>query len=207
MFLYRGINTPHVGRSWRSRLVSVLPWVFVLGMAAGSLLPLGNWHGRLGLPSKTAEELQRERDSETIWRRAGNPQRRHAVEVLRTVDGDTFDARVALWPGVELNTRVRLRGIDAPELHAQCECGIPEGRSVDESLARDARRRRRRDLQHRPGQVWRPRRRGRLDAEDAERVVGAGRRGHARDLSERPAAGLVLVTLRTTTTGVPTGTR
>jgi endonuclease YncB( thermonuclease family) len=121
MFLYRGINTPHVGRSWRSRMVSILPWAFVLGMAAGSLLPLGSWNTRLGLPTKTAEELQRERDSETIWRRAGNPNIRHTVDVLRTVDGDTFDARVSLWPGLELNTRVRLRGIDAPELHANCE--------------------------------------------------------------------------------------
>jgi len=121
MFLYRGLNTPHVGRSWRGRLVSVLPWVFVLGVAAGSVLPLGQWNARLGLPPKTADELQRERDSEMIWRRAGNPQTRHTVEVLRTIDGDTFDARVSLWPGLELNTRVRLRGIDAPELHAQCE--------------------------------------------------------------------------------------
>jgi endonuclease YncB( thermonuclease family) len=121
MFLYRGINTPHIGRNWRSRLTSVLPWVFVLGMAAGSLLPLGDWNARLGLPAKTAEELQRERDSEAIWRRAGNPGTRHAVDVLYTVDGDTFDARVILWPGLELKTRVRLRGIDAPERHASCE--------------------------------------------------------------------------------------
>jgi len=121
MFLYRGINTPHIGRSSRSRLVSVLPWAFVIGMAVGSLVPLGRWNTRLGLPSRTAEELQRERDSELIWRRTGNPGIRHAVEVLRTIDGDTFDARVALWPGRELNTRVRLRGIDAPELHANCD--------------------------------------------------------------------------------------
>jgi endonuclease YncB( thermonuclease family) len=121
MFLYRGINTPHAGRSWRGRLTAVLPWVFVLGVAAGSMLPLGDWNARLGLPAKTAEELQRERDSEVIWRRAGNPGTRHAVNVLRTVDGDTFDARVALWPDLELNTRVRVRGIDAPERHASCE--------------------------------------------------------------------------------------
>ena len=62
----------------------MLPWVFVLGVAAGSLLPLGNWHGKLGLPQKSADELQRERDSEMIWRRAGNPQTRHTVDVLRT---------------------------------------------------------------------------------------------------------------------------
>lgn len=134
MFLYRGLNTPHVGRGWRNRLVSVLPWVFVLGVAAGSLLPLGNWQGKFGLPSKTAEELQRERDSETIWRRAGNPQTRHMVDVLRTVDGDTFDARVSLWPGVELNTRVRLRGIDAPERHAHCDAEFRKADAATKAL-------------------------------------------------------------------------
>lgn len=128
------MNTPHVGRSWRSRMVSVLPWVFVLGVAAGSLLPVGRWQGKLGLPSKTADELQRERDSEMIWRRAGNPQIRHTVEVLRTIDGDTFDARVALWPGRELTTRVRLRGIDAPELHAQCEAEFRKAETSTRAL-------------------------------------------------------------------------
>lgn len=134
MFLYRGINTPHIGRSWRRRLVSVLPWAFVLGMAAGSLLPLGNWNSRLGLPAKTTEQLQRERDSEMIWRRAGNPSTRHVADVLRTIDGDTFDARVALWPGLELNTRVRLRGIDAPELHASCDSEFQKAQASTKAL-------------------------------------------------------------------------
>jgi endonuclease YncB( thermonuclease family) len=134
MFLSRGINTPHIGRSWRSRLVSVLPWMFVLGVAAGSLLPVGNWKSHLGLPEKTAEEMQRERDSEMVWRRAGNPNTRHAVDVLRTVDGDTFDARVALWPGLELNTRVRLRGIDAPERHASCDTELRKAEASTKAL-------------------------------------------------------------------------
>jgi endonuclease YncB( thermonuclease family) len=134
MFLYRGINTPHVGRSFRSRLVSILPWAFVLGMAVGSLLPLSQWNARLGLPTKTAEEIQRERDSEMIWRRAGAANTRHAVNVLRTVDGDTFDARVVLWPGMELNTRVRLRGIDAPELHAACDAELRKAETSSKAL-------------------------------------------------------------------------
>lgn len=134
MFLYRGINTPHIGRSWRGRAVSILPWVFVLGVAAGSMLPLGEFKSRLGLPTKTAEELQRERDSEVIWRRAGNPNTRHAVGVLRTVDGDTFDGRVALWPGLDLNTRVRLRGIDAPELHASCNAELRKAEASTKAL-------------------------------------------------------------------------
>ena len=40
----------------------------------------------------------------------------HAAEVLRVIDGDTFEARVHVWPGIDITTRVRLRGIDAPEL-------------------------------------------------------------------------------------------
>ena len=42
------------------------------------------------------------------------------VEVLRVIDGDTFEARVHLWPGLTITTRVRLRGIDAPEIKARC---------------------------------------------------------------------------------------
>ena len=48
------------------------------------------------------------------WRAA------HSAEVLRVLDGDTFEARVHLWPGLNITTRVRLRGIDAPELNARC---------------------------------------------------------------------------------------
>ncbi len=44
----------------------------------------------------------------------------YPVEVLRVVDGDTFEARVNLWPGLDITTRVRLRGIDAPEMKARC---------------------------------------------------------------------------------------
>lgn len=44
----------------------------------------------------------------------------HPAEVLRVIDGDTFEARVHLWPGLDVTTRVRLRGIDAPELKARC---------------------------------------------------------------------------------------
>ena len=46
--------------------------------------------------------------------------RAHPAEVLRVIDGDTFEAKVHLWPGLDVTTRVRLRGIDAPELKARC---------------------------------------------------------------------------------------
>ena len=44
----------------------------------------------------------------------------HPAEVLRVLDGDTFEARVRVWPGLEITTKIRLRGIDAPELKARC---------------------------------------------------------------------------------------
>jgi endonuclease YncB( thermonuclease family) len=57
----------------------------------------------------------------------------HPADVLRVIDGDTFEARVAVWPGIDITTKVRLRGIDAPEMRARC----PQERSKAEA-ARDA---------------------------------------------------------------------
>ena len=44
----------------------------------------------------------------------------YPADVLRVIDGDTFAARVRVWPGLDVETKVRLRGIDAAELHARC---------------------------------------------------------------------------------------
>ena len=55
------------------------------------------------------------------------------ADVLRVLDGDTFEARVRVWPGIEITTKVRLRHIDAPELRARC----PEER-IKAEAAREA---------------------------------------------------------------------
>src|SRR5579862_1269550 len=44
----------------------------------------------------------------------------YPADVVRVIDGDTFEARVRVWPGLAVETKVRLRGIDAPEMHARC---------------------------------------------------------------------------------------
>jgi endonuclease YncB( thermonuclease family) len=93
----------------------VLPWLFVLAVVAATMLPVRHW---VHWPSQP--DSQAARDAEMIWKRAGNSDMHHPVDVIRTVDGDTFEARVHLEPGLDLNTRVRLRGIDAPELKAAC---------------------------------------------------------------------------------------
>jgi endonuclease YncB( thermonuclease family) len=94
-----------------------LPWLFVIALTVGTTLPVRDWvRGLWPHPLDT----QAARDAETIWRQAGNPDLRHPVDVVRTIDGDTFEARVHLSPGLDPTTRVRLRGIDAPELKASC---------------------------------------------------------------------------------------
>ena len=96
--------------------------MFVICVAAGTMLPVRQWMHRL-LPadwSLNPVDSQAARDAEMVWRQAGNRDVRHPVDVIRTIDGDTFEARVHLPPDLNLTTRVRLRGIDAPELKAAC---------------------------------------------------------------------------------------
>jgi endonuclease YncB( thermonuclease family) len=116
MSRYERINTYRTPRR-RRWFAAALPWLFVIGVAAVTMLPVRQWmHGLL--PGRA--DSQAARDAEMVWRRAGSPDMRHPIDVIRTIDGDTFEARVHLPPDLNLTTRVRLRGIDAPELKAGC---------------------------------------------------------------------------------------
>ncbi|MGB8400841.1 thermonuclease family protein [Bradyrhizobium sp.] len=134
MYPHERINTyraPFRGR-WGWRFPAALPWVFVLGVAAGAMLPVRHWvHWPTSHP---ATDSPAARDSDMIWRRAGKPDLRHPVDVIRTIDGDTFEARVHLWPGLDITTRVRLRGIDAPELKASCPAELQMAETASDAL-------------------------------------------------------------------------
>ena len=124
MTRYERVNTYRTPRrGYRRRWLSAaLPWVFVICVAAATTLPVRQWVHRL-LPagsSLDSVDSQAARDAEMIWKRAGSTDVRHPVDVMRTIDGDTFEARVHLPPDLDLTTRVRVRGIDAPELKAAC---------------------------------------------------------------------------------------
>jgi endonuclease YncB( thermonuclease family) len=54
------------------------------------------------------------------YREATVDPRVYSAAVVRIIDGDTFVARVRAWPAPDYETRVRLRRIDAAELHARC---------------------------------------------------------------------------------------
>ncbi len=42
------------------------------------------------------------------------------ARVLRVIDGDTIVVRARIWLGQDIDTQVRLDGVDAPELKGQC---------------------------------------------------------------------------------------
>jgi endonuclease YncB( thermonuclease family) len=60
----------------------------------------------------------------------------YPAEVLRVIDGDTFEARVRVWPGLNVETKVRLRGVDAAELHARCAEELAKAQAARAALAR-----------------------------------------------------------------------
>jgi endonuclease YncB( thermonuclease family) len=90
---------------------------FVLGIVGGSVLGFLIWQNRAQWPASFPQSWTRSRQ---VLPGELSPNARYSVDVLRVSDGDTFEARVHLDQGRFLITRVRLRGIDAPELSARC---------------------------------------------------------------------------------------
>ena len=53
------------------------------------------------------------------------------AELIRVVDGDTLDMRVHIWLGQNIQTLVRLRGIDSPEIRtAKCDEERQQGQAA-----------------------------------------------------------------------------
>ena len=51
-------------------------------------------------------------------------------ELVEVIDGDTFRARVDIWLGQSVTVRVRLKGVDTPEMEGKC--------AAEKKLARQA---------------------------------------------------------------------
>ena len=124
--------------SWSGAPPWMLGVIFAVGVAAGTLIPVRNllpssspWKKA---PAASAQSHQARPLVAATWSRDGQPGIRHAVDVVRVVDGDTFEARVHLWPGLEMTTRVRLRGIDAPEMKSGCADELRMAQSATEAL-------------------------------------------------------------------------
>jgi endonuclease YncB( thermonuclease family) len=57
-----------------------------------------------------------------------------SAEIIRVIDGDTLLVEAQPWPQQTIEVYVRLRGIDAPELHSRCEQVRTAARKAQEAL-------------------------------------------------------------------------
>lgn len=118
------------GSPFGRRFSGLLPWMFVVGMVLVVVLTFR--HGTSWLVPVTDGE--RARDAEIVLQQAGHPDVREPVDVIRTIDGDTFLARIRQRDGRDLVVRVRLRGIDAPELKASCQEELDKAEAAARTL-------------------------------------------------------------------------
>ena len=102
-------------------MLAVAAGIFALGFASGAIVKPGllqhaNRSNRVrAIPRRRTAAVDGQREPARF-----NTQFAYPAEVMRVIDGDTFEARVRVWPGLDVSTKVRLRNIDAPELHARC---------------------------------------------------------------------------------------
>ncbi|WP_439372308.1 thermonuclease family protein [Bradyrhizobium sp. DASA03120] len=118
------------GSPFGRRFSGLLPWMFVVGVAVAIVLTFRhgtNW------PIPHAND-GRSQDVEIVLQQSGNANARQPVDVIRTIDGDTFLARVLQRNGRDLVVRVRLRGIDAPEMKASCQDELDKAKAATAAL-------------------------------------------------------------------------
>jgi endonuclease YncB( thermonuclease family) len=116
----------HFARPQRGGVLMLAAVCFAAGLTAGALIvPVGASRGVEAAPAPVRTQTA-----------ASTLHGGHPAEVVRVLDGDTFEARVRIWPGMDITTRVRLRGIDAPEMHARCEDERTKAVAARDALAR-----------------------------------------------------------------------
>ena len=105
--------------------------MFVVGVVALAVVLTFRHGTNWPVPHSAYERAQ---DAEIVLEHAGNPDIRLAVDVVRTIDGDTFLARVHQSGGRDLVARIRLRGIDAPEMKASCQSELDKAEAATDAL-------------------------------------------------------------------------
>lgn len=120
----------------RGDVTIVAPFLFVLGVLVGATIgPALRPHA--GVPAEAALAAATEPGPPVIAAlRAPVMELSYPAEVLRVIDGDTFAAHVRVWPGLGVDTKVRLRDIDAAELHARCEAELAQAQAARMALER-----------------------------------------------------------------------
>jgi endonuclease YncB( thermonuclease family) len=128
------LGLPSLAHSSRGASALISAVTFVGGMLAGAALV----SHATGTRTTADAVVTRALDPTNGERRSGDPAEfrlAQPAQVLRVIDGDTFEARVRVWPGMDITTKVRLRGIDAPEFNARCAGEMAKAEAARTALA------------------------------------------------------------------------
>jgi micrococcal nuclease len=100
-----------------SRAISIPPVRIVAGLALTAVLAASAPLSRPGLSPPAAVPLPQVPPPEPS---GPAPRQSIPAELIRIIDGDTLEVRALIWLDQHVVTRVRLRGVDAPEIDPRC---------------------------------------------------------------------------------------
>jgi endonuclease YncB( thermonuclease family) len=86
------------------------PFQVLAGLTAGGLIVLAGWLNPNSDLAPAGERLASAAFDGPV-----------TADVVHVIDGDTFEANARIWIGETVAVRVRIAGIDAPELRARCD--------------------------------------------------------------------------------------
>jgi endonuclease YncB( thermonuclease family) len=117
------------GSPFGRRFSALVPWMFVVGVVVAVVLVF-----RHGTDWPLPHETDRRSQDAGMVLQQSRADTHQQVEIIRTIDGDTFLARVRQRDGRDLVVSVRLRGIDAPELKASCAQELDKAEAAADAL-------------------------------------------------------------------------
>lgn len=117
------------GSPFGRRFSALVPWMFVVGVVVAVVLVF-----RHGIDWPLPHETDRRSQDAGMVLQQSRADTHQQVEIIRTIDGDTFLARVRQRDGRDLVVSVRLRGIDAPELKASCAQELDKAEAAADAL-------------------------------------------------------------------------
>ncbi len=115
----------------RGNVLMLAGAMLALGLAAGAMVrPALTPGGAAVEPALAAVSGAEPTQADIPIAHRLDPNIVYPAVVLRVIDGDTFEARVRVWPGLDVDTKVRLRGVDAAELHARCASELEQAQAA-----------------------------------------------------------------------------
>ncbi|MFY9695173.1 MAG: thermonuclease family protein [Xanthobacteraceae bacterium] len=129
-FPLAALTNPRAANPW-----TVAAALFALGVAAGAVVrPSVSASNAVAVAPAFAAASAEQTPADIPLAHRLDPSIVYPAEVIRIIDGDTFEARVRVWPGLDVDTKVRLRGVDAAELHARCASEFEQAQAARVAL-------------------------------------------------------------------------